>query len=206
MTDRFNLIETIAQQDKFSTFTRLMASSGANDVFKGEGPFTVFVPTNDAFAKVPTKIMNELLNERDQIQLRALLSYHIVPGKIMAANMGGTPTRNAFTGEELRFSDSNGLKVNGAIVQARNIEATNGVVHSLDTVLAPLKTATPVKAATAVAGAASTNIAPLPPPTPSAAGSATATAIPEPTEADHPTPEPVKTSDAARKVDEKPIF
>ena len=202
MTDRFNLIETIAKQDKFSTFTRLMASSGANDVFNNEGPFTVFVPTNDAFAKIPTIIINELLNEPQQVQLKGLLSYHIISGKVMAANMGSMPTRNAFTGEELRFSDTNGLKVNGAVVEARNIEATNGVIHSLATVLAPSKTTTPAKVATAVAGAMTTQAAPLPPPTPSTAGPVTATEIPVPTSSDHSTADAVP----ATKADTKPIF
>ena len=143
MTDRSSIIETIAKQDKFSTFTRLMASTGANEIFSGPGDFTVFVPTNDAFMKVPDAKMSELLNETNQVKLKAVLSYHILSGKVMAANIGATPTRKAFTGEELRFADSNGLKVNGAMVQARNIEATNGVIHALDTLLTPPTTATP---------------------------------------------------------------
>jgi uncharacterized surface protein with fasciclin (FAS1) repeats len=137
MSDKLNLIDTIASHDKFSTFTRLMASSGTNRVFDADGPFTVFVPTNDAFAQVPEHKINELLNEKNQEKLKSLLSYHILPGKVMAANLGSAPTRKAVSGEELRFSDSNGLKVNGASVQARNIEATNGVVHAVDAVLAP---------------------------------------------------------------------
>jgi uncharacterized surface protein with fasciclin (FAS1) repeats len=202
MTDRFNLIETIAQQDRFSTFTRLMASSGANDVFNGEGPFTAFVPTNDAFAKIPTIIMNELLNEPAQVQLKGLLSYHIISGKVMAASLGTVPTRTSVRGQELRFSDSNGLKVNGAIVEARNIEATNGVIHSLATVLAPSKTTAPVKAATAVAGAEMTQAVPLPPPTPSTSGSVTATETPEPASSDTSPADSVPASKSATK----PIF
>jgi hypothetical protein len=79
--------------------------------------------------------MNELLNETDQTKLKALLSYHVVPGKLMAASLGSMPIRRSVTGQEVAFIDSNGLKVNGATVQARNIEATNGVIHQLDTVL-----------------------------------------------------------------------
>lgn len=140
MSDKFNLIDTIAKQDKFSTFTRLMASSGANDVFSGPGQFTVFAPTNDAFAKVPDAKMLELLNETNQIALKSVLSYHVMPGKVMAASIPSAPTRAAFTGEELTFSDTSGLKVNASSIQARNIEATNGVIHALDTVLTPPKT------------------------------------------------------------------
>jgi uncharacterized surface protein with fasciclin (FAS1) repeats len=138
MSDKLNLIDTIKTQDKFSTFTRLMASSGTNDVISS-GTFTVFVPTNDAFVKIPEAKINELLNEPDQTKLKALLSYHILPGKVMAASLVSTPSRKAFNGEELMFTDINGLKVNGAGIQARNLEATNGVVHALDTVLMPTR-------------------------------------------------------------------
>lgn len=142
MSDKLNLIETIAKEDKFSTFTRLMASSGTNGVFEGGGDFTVFAPTNDAFAKVPEHKINELLNEPNQTKLKSLLSYHILSGKVMAGNLGGTPERRAFNGDDLTFADSNGLKVNGASIQARNIEATNGVVHAVDTVLTPFSNPT----------------------------------------------------------------
>jgi uncharacterized surface protein with fasciclin (FAS1) repeats len=151
MSDRSSLIDTIANQDKFSTFTRLMASSGANEIFKGEGDFTVFAPSNDAFAKIPDAKMNEFLNETGQTKLKALLSYHILPNKVMAGSLTAAPTRKAFTGEDITFSESNGIKVNGASVQARNLEATNGVIHGLDTVLVP-KT-TPIAVAAAAASA-----------------------------------------------------
>jgi uncharacterized surface protein with fasciclin (FAS1) repeats len=137
MYEKSNLIEMIAKEDKFSVFSRIMASSGANDVFKQEGPFTVFVPTNDAFGKIDDRIMDNLLNESGQPKLKALLSYHVIHGKVMAANMGSMQTRRSVTGQEMTFSDKNGIKVNGAGLQARNIEASNGVLHALDTVLAP---------------------------------------------------------------------
>lgn len=148
MTDKLNLIETIAKEDKWSTFSRLLGTSGAIAAFSAGGDHTVFVPTNDAFGKIPDAKMNELLNEPNQAKLKALLSYHILPGKVMAANLPANQTRKTVTGEELTFSEANGLKVNGAGIQARNIEASNGVIHQTDTVLAP----TP-KAAVAAAGA-----------------------------------------------------
>lgn len=191
MTDRHNLVETIAQQSKFSTFAKLLASSGAIDVFKSPGGFTVFVPTNEAFSKIPTIIMSELLNEPGQAQLKSLLSYHILPGKVMAASIGSTPTRISSTGEELRFADSNGLKVNGAMIQSRNIEATNGVIHALDTVLAPSTKTT--RETVAIAVAASTSAA-VPNPVPSVTDSVTGTAIPK------------AVAKTARTPVEKPIF
>ena len=164
MSDRLNIIDTIEKQDQFSTFARLMRTSNTNDVFTGEGPFTVFAPTNDAFAKNPDPTMNGLLSEDGQPRLSTLLSYHILPGKVMAASLVTAPTRKAVTGEELMFTDVNGLKVNGASIQARYLEATNGVIHALDTVLtpswlskpvattAPLVTPTAISARTAAAG------------------------------------------------------
>jgi uncharacterized surface protein with fasciclin (FAS1) repeats len=202
MTDRLNITETIAKQSNFSAFAKLMASSGAADVFSSAGAFTVFVPTNDAFAKVPTIIMSELLNEPNQTQLKGLLSYHVLPGKVMAGSLGAMPTRISFTGEELRFTDSNGLRINGAIILSRNIEATNGVIHAVDAVLAPSTVTTPVKASAAVASAQPVKI---PAPVPSVVGSATGTAIPTSAGTVASTL-PTSTKAAARRIDTKPIF
>ena len=175
MTDKANLSETIAKEDKFSTFSRLLGTSGASVVFSGEGQFTVFAPTNDAFGKVPDARMNELLQETDQRKLKALLSYHILPGKVMAASLGTMPLRKSVTGQEVAFTDSIGLKVNGAGVQARNIEATNGVIHQIDTVLTqPPNAAVNAARASAASAAPSTTQAVVPPVVPAAIPAASA--------------------------------
>src|SRR6478672_8529511 len=135
MNDKLDLIETIAGNDTFSVFSRLMGSSHANDVFSSGGDFTVFAPTNDAFGKIPEKQMNALLNEPGQASLKKVLSYHILPGKLFASNLSSKLSTPTITGTEIRISDSHGLKINESGVQARNIEASNGVVHALDTVL-----------------------------------------------------------------------
>jgi len=169
MTDKFNLIETIAKEDKFSTFSRLLGTSGANAAFSTPGQFTVFVPTNDAFGKIPDAKMNELLNETNQTKLKSLLTYHIMPGKVMASTLGAMMIRASSTGEDLAFSDNGGLKVNGAGVQARNIEATNGVIHQLDTVLTPppkAAAAPPAPAGPAAAVTAEASATPPAPPPP----------------------------------------
>jgi uncharacterized surface protein with fasciclin (FAS1) repeats len=137
MTDQLDLIETIAREPSFSTFARYMTMSNANEMLSAFRNYTVFVPTNEAFAKIPDKKMNALLQEPGQAQLRALIAYHIVPGKIMASNISMNAARGSLNGEEIRFEYSNGVKVNGAGLQLRNIEAANGVVHSLGTVLTP---------------------------------------------------------------------
>jgi uncharacterized surface protein with fasciclin (FAS1) repeats len=134
MSDRLNLIDTIAKQDNLSTFSRIMKTSGTNDLFGDGGSFTVFAPTNDAFAKIPDETLNTLLNEADQKGLKAILSYHILPGKVMAASL---KSAKAVTGQEVMITDINGIRINSSVLQARNLEATNGVVHGIDTVLRP---------------------------------------------------------------------
>ena len=144
MTENLTLINTIAENPMLSTFSRLLTTSKANERLSEEGQWTVFAPTDDAFRKVPDAQMKELVQEPGQAKLRALIAYHILPTKMTEKNFAGLKTAASVAGPELRFTDQNGLKVNGAGVQGRNFEATNGIVHTLDTVLAP-----PIPAATA---------------------------------------------------------
>jgi len=110
MSERTNLIDTIAENDIFSAFARMLRTSKANELLSGEGSFTVFAPTNDAFGKIPDAQMNAWLSETDQIRLKTVLSYHIVPGKLFAANLPGIGAANAVTGQEITFTDTNGLR------------------------------------------------------------------------------------------------
>lgn len=142
MTDKLTLIETIANNPILSTFSRLLGSSKAKDLLSGDGPFTVFAPTDDAFRKIPQDQMNTLIQEPGQAKLMALLSYHIVPTKMTTNDFAGMKNAASVAGPSLSFTDQNGIKVNGAGVQGRNYEATNGIVHTLDTVLAPPAAAT----------------------------------------------------------------
>lgn len=142
MTEKLNIIDTIAKNPVLSTFSRLLTSSKAGELLKGDGPWTVFAPTDDAFRKIPTDQMNTLTQEPGQAKLMDLLSYHIVPAKMHTNDFIGIKTATSFAGPMLSFTDQNGIKVNGAGVQGRNFEATNGVVHTLETVLAPPAAAT----------------------------------------------------------------
>ena len=136
MSEKLTLIETIAKIDMFSSFSRYMGMSGANEAFSAGGDFTVFAPTNDAFGKIPDKKMNALLQEPGQVTLKTLLSNHIVPDRLLAASLGSKGTAVTITGAEVAFTDDRGgLRVNDSGVQARNVEASNGIVHALDTVL-----------------------------------------------------------------------
>lgn len=134
MSNKIDLVETIARQDNLSTFSEIMRTSGAEDVFNGPGDFTVLAPTNDAFVKFSEERLSKLVKEEKQIQLKALLMYHVLPGKVMAS---GLKTGKSVTGQEMMVTNITGIKVNGSKVEARDLEATNGVVHAIDTVLAP---------------------------------------------------------------------
>jgi uncharacterized surface protein with fasciclin (FAS1) repeats len=137
MTDKLTLIDTIAKNPILSTFTRLLGTSKADETLRGDGPWTVFAPTDDAFRKIPETQLNELVQEAGHAKLKALITYHIVPAKMTTSDFAGNKTAASLAGPELNFTDQNGIKVNGAGVQGRNFEATNGIVHTLDTVLAP---------------------------------------------------------------------
>ncbi|HVF47489.1 MAG TPA: fasciclin domain-containing protein [Pyrinomonadaceae bacterium] len=158
MSERTNLIDTIAGTDIFSAFARMMRTSKANEILSGGGPFTVFVPTNDAWGKIPDAQMNGWLSETDQTRLNHVLAYHIVPGKLFASDLERASPAMSLSGQEITLTDKGGLKVNTSGLQARNIEATDGIIHGLDTVLTPPA----IPAATAV-GSAVTATAPAPP-------------------------------------------
>jgi uncharacterized surface protein with fasciclin (FAS1) repeats len=153
MSDRVNLMETLGQIGMFSAFTRMMRTSAAAELLDGAGPFTVFAPTNDAFGKIPDDEVSDMINEKDQVRLKALLSYHIVPGKLFAANLPGRSPMMSVSGSAITVTDQHGLKINGSGVLSRNIEATNGVIHGLDTVLTQ-PPAVPREAAAATIGEA----------------------------------------------------
>ncbi|UUZ63445.1 fasciclin domain-containing protein [Polaromonas sp. P1-6] len=130
-----SVADTIAAQPQLSTLNGLVAKTGLTDTLKGTGPFTVFAPTNEAFSKVPAKTMDDLA--KDPAKLKALLTYHVVAGKVMAADVknGNSKTVN---GANVALSKAgNFVIVEQALVQTADISATNGVVHTVDGVLIP---------------------------------------------------------------------
>jgi uncharacterized surface protein with fasciclin (FAS1) repeats len=130
-----SVADTIAAQPQLSTLNGLVAKAGLNDTLKSSGPYTVFAPTNAAFAKVPAKTMDELA--KDPAKLKAVLTYHLISGKIMAADVknGDSKTVN---GANVALSKAGEfVTVEEALVQTADISATNGVVHVVDAVLIP---------------------------------------------------------------------
>ncbi len=130
-----SVADTVATNNQLSTLNSLVTKAGLTETLKGTGPYTVFAPSNDAFAKVPAKTMDEL--GKDPARLKAVLTYHVVPGKVMAADVknGNTKTAN---GANLALSKAGEfVTVDDAMVQRADIAATNGVVHIVDSVLIP---------------------------------------------------------------------
>ena len=130
-----SVADTLAGQPQLSTLNGLVGKAGLTETLKAGGPFTVFAPSNEAFAKVPAKTMDELAH--DPARLKAVLTYHVVPGKIMAADVknGNSKTVN---GANLALSKAGDfVTVEDALVQTADIVATNGTVHIVDSVLIP---------------------------------------------------------------------
>lgn len=130
-----NLSTTISSTPQLSTLSSLVAKAGLTDTLNGAGPFTIFAPTNEAFAKVPAKTMDALA--ADPAKLKSVLTYHVVPGKVMAFDVknGNVKTVN---GANLAVSKAGDfVTVEDAMVQTADISATNGVVHIIDSVLIP---------------------------------------------------------------------
>ena len=130
-----SVAETIAANPKLSTLNGLIVKAGLVDTLKGAGPFTVFAPNNDAFTKVPAKTMAAL--GADPALLKSVLSYHVVPGKTMAADVKNGNAKTV-QGVNLALSKAGGfVTVEDAVVQMADITASNGVVHVIDAVLIP---------------------------------------------------------------------
>lgn len=132
-----NLADTLARQPSLTTFTGLLAQAGLNDTLKTDGPFTVFAPTNDAFKAVTPATMDNLGKHPDQ--LKALLGYHIVVGKTMAAEVKNSQLKT-LNGATVGLSKAGDfVTIESAAVVSADTAATNGVVHAIDTVLLPPK-------------------------------------------------------------------
>lgn len=130
-----NIVDTAAANPQFKTLTKLINDAGLADTLKGPGPFTVFAPTDAAFARVPAAQLEALAKDKDR--LRAVLTYHVVPGKVMSTEVknGNVKTVN---GADLPLSRSgNFVGVDQALVTAADIQATNGVIHVIDQVVMP---------------------------------------------------------------------
>ena len=123
------------------TFKTLVAAVGAADLvatLKSSGPFTVFAPSDEAFAKLPAGTVEDLIKPANKAKLTSILTFHVIPGKVMAADVNGKVlSPSSVQGQALNVDGTHGVVVNGAKVIAADINCTNGVIHVIDTVILP---------------------------------------------------------------------
>jgi uncharacterized surface protein with fasciclin (FAS1) repeats len=130
-----NIVETAISAGSFKTLVQAVQAADLVDTLSGDGPFTVFAPDDSAFAKLPAGTVESLL--KDIPKLKDILTYHVVAGKVMAADAAGLTSAKTVQGKDLQIDTKDGVKVNEAKVIKADIEATNGVIHVIDTVLIP---------------------------------------------------------------------
>jgi len=128
-------IDTAVKAGSFSTLIAAVKAAGLVDTLKGAGPFTVFAPSDEAFAKLPAGTVDALL--KDIPKLKKILTYHVVSGKVMAADVMKMKSAKTVEGSEVKIDASHGVKVNSSTVTTPDVAADNGVIHIIDTVLMP---------------------------------------------------------------------
>lgn len=134
-----DIVDTAVAAGSFTTLAKALEAAGLIDALKGEGPFTVFAPTDAAFAKLPAGTVASLLKPENKEKLKAILLYHVVSGKVTAADVMKLNGQSVKTleGGMLKVSTKHGVRVDNADVTQTDIEASNGVIHVIDTVLMP---------------------------------------------------------------------
>ncbi len=133
-----DIVDTAVAAGSFKTLVAAVTAADLGATLKGAGPFTVFAPSDDAFAKLPAGTVEELVKPENKAKLAAILTYHVMAGKVMAADVSGKKLEPAtVNGQALHVDGTHGVTVNGANVVTADIACTNGVIHVIDTVLMP---------------------------------------------------------------------
>lgn len=137
-TQTHDIVDTAVAAGSFKTLVAAVTAAGLVDTLKGKGPFTVFAPSDAAFAKLPAGTVEELVKPANKSKLAKILTLHVLPGAIHAKDVAGQKLNpKSVEGEELRVDGTNGVTVSGATVTSADIECTNGVIHVIDTVIMP---------------------------------------------------------------------
>ena len=131
-----DIVDTVVSAGSFKTLAAALQAAGLVDTLKGAGPFTVFAPTDEAFAKLPAGTVEALL--KDIPKLKAILTYHVVSGKVEAKDVVKLSKAATINGQDLVIGTSDGVTINNAKVIKADIQAKNGVIHVIDTVLLPM--------------------------------------------------------------------
>lgn len=133
-----DIVDTAVSAGQFNTLVAAVQAAGLVETLKGEGPFTVFAPTDEAFAALPEGTVETLLQPENLEQLVAVLTYHVIPGKVMSTDIAGQALQvESVQGSSLSVDATNGVTVDGANVVAADIETDNGVIHVIDKVVLP---------------------------------------------------------------------
>jgi uncharacterized surface protein with fasciclin (FAS1) repeats len=132
-----DIVDTAVGAGSFKTLAAALKAAGLVDALKGEGPLTVFAPTDEAFAKLPAGTLDDLLKPENKQKLTAILKYHVVAGNVKAADVVKLKQAETLQGQKVKIDTADGVKINDAKVVKTDIECTNGVIHVIDTVLIP---------------------------------------------------------------------
>lgn len=130
-----NIVETAIQAGSFNTLVAAAKAANLIDALSGSGPLTVFAPTDEAFAKLPKGTLEGLL--KDTGKLKGILTYHVIPGKVMASDVVRLHTAKTVQGQSLTITSNGAVKIDGAKVINTDIECSNGVIHIIDSVVLP---------------------------------------------------------------------
>jgi uncharacterized surface protein with fasciclin (FAS1) repeats len=134
-TKPVDIVDTAVAAGQFTTLAKALTAAGLIDTLKGEGPFTVFAPTDEAFAKIPAQKLEALLQDKEA--LTRVLTYHVVAGRVMAKDVARMTTAKSLAGPSLTIDAKNGVRIDSAKVLTADVAASNGVIHVIDTVLIP---------------------------------------------------------------------
>lgn len=132
-----DIVDTAVAAGSFKTLAAALGAADLVDALKGDGPFTVFAPTDEAFAKLPDGTVETLLKPENKALLQAILTYHVVPGDLKAENVVGGAKLVTLNGQKIDLDTSDGVKVDGANVVKTDISTTNGTIHVIDSVIMP---------------------------------------------------------------------
>jgi uncharacterized surface protein with fasciclin (FAS1) repeats len=133
-----NIVLTAQEAGQFKTLIKALQAAGLQETLEGEGPFTVFAPTDDAFAKLPAGTLADLLKPENRTKLQRILTYHVVAGKVTSAEVVKLRSAKAVSGDTIPIRTRNGaVMVDGARVVTPDVMASNGVIHVIDTVILP---------------------------------------------------------------------
>jgi uncharacterized surface protein with fasciclin (FAS1) repeats len=133
-----DIVDTAVAAGSFTTLAKALQAAGLVDTLKGKGPFTVFAPTDEAFAKLPAGTVEDLLKPENKAKLQAILTYHVVPGRVMASQVTGLTSAKTVNGQSLSVTvKDGGVKIDDAKVVKTDIVTSNGVIHVIDSVVLP---------------------------------------------------------------------